>query len=328
MTALLWLALAAAPGCPKALATASRAGSPQALAAQAPALVTALVERGAGGPAAAIAAEADSLARAAESGTAAPADAERFRARLARHCALAAERRQPRALRPGDRHALEAILARPEFSRARADATVLGRWLSELWRRILDLLGGEEAGRYASGGRTAFFAALLAALLAALVWSLRRHRAPPAQAGRGAPAATFHLPLPDESPARARQALARGLWAEAVRHAFAALLGSLERAGRIPRGRTLTNREMAHHLAALLTPSSAAPSATASTAIATTAGAPAPVGSPSAALARGFAELCTRFDRTVYGGAPVGAAEATAFLERAGELGSLVEARP
>lgn len=301
MTALLALALLAAPGCPAALAAAAGIESPRDLGAQAPALVALLVERGAGGPAAALGSEADAFAEAALAGEGdLAALAERFRARLARHCALAAERPAGTALRPGDRLVLDQILARPEFRRARADPGALGRWLADLWRRVLELLGTEEAGRYATGGRTAFFAAVALALAAGLAWAVRRRRAGEPGQRRPVPAAATALPPPDRSEALARAALAAGRQAEAVRHAFLALLGTLERQGRLPRGRALTNRELAGHLAA--------------------AGPRLP-----GALAPGFAELALRFDRTVYGGAPVSAGEAAAYLDRARELWALGE---
>jgi hypothetical protein len=111
------------------------------------------------------------------------------------------------------------------------------------------------------------------------------------------------LPAPDHCDALARAALAAGRWAEAVRHAFLALLGVLERQGRVPRGRALTNRELASHLAAT------APRL-------------------PAALAPGFADLAARFDLAIYGGARVAAGEAAAFLDRARELWALSEAAP
>ena len=55
MTALLALALAAAPGCPEAVAAAERLDSPRDLALAAPGVVLRLVDRGAGGAAEALA---------------------------------------------------------------------------------------------------------------------------------------------------------------------------------------------------------------------------------------------------------------------------------
>jgi hypothetical protein len=305
VTALLALALAAAPGCPEAIAAAAGLDSPRDLGLAAPAVVAGLVHRGAGGPADALAFEAEAFAEAARSGEGdLAAMAERFRSRLARHCALAAQAPAGAALRPGDRHALEEILSRPEFRQARADRGAVGRWLAELWRRILDLLGTSEAGRYAAGGRTLFFAAVAAAMAAALAWSVRRRRGGrTAREHPRAHAAPSALAPPDRSEALARSALQDGDWAEAVRHAFLMLLGALERHGRVPRGRARTNRELASHLAA------AGPG-------------------PAPALAGGFADLAVRFDGTVYGGAPVGAGEAAAFLERAVELRALCEGAP
>ena len=303
MTALLALALAAAPGCPEALA-AARLESPAQLGADAGAIVSRLVEQGAGGPAAALRAEAAALAEAArEDAGGLEAPAERFRARLARHCALAAERPDGATLRPGDRRALDEILARAEFQGARSGSGALSRWLLELWRRILDLLGTEEAGRYATGGRTAFFAAAVLAVVAGLAWAVRRRRAAQGSERPAAPAATSALPPPDRRDALAQVALAAGRWPEAMRLSFLALLGALERGGLVPRGRALTNRELAGHLAAT--------------------GPRLP-----AALAPGFADLAGRFDRAIYGGTPVAAGEAAAFLDRARDLRALSEAAP
>ena len=318
MTALLALALAGAPGCPEALAAAARFESPRALGVEATAIAALLVERGAGGPAAALGAEADAFADAALASEGdLEALAERFRARLARHCALAAERPGGPALRPGDRRALDEILARAEFQRARSDPGALARWLAELWRRILDLLGTEEAGRYATGGRTAFFAAVALALAAGLAWAVRRRRAPEGGERAPAPVATPTLPAPDQTEALARAALAAGRWAEAVRQAFLALLGVLERQGRVPRGRSLTNRELASHLAATAPrlPAALAPGF-------------ADLAPGFADLAPGFADLAARFDLAIYGGARVAAGEAAAFLDRARNLWTLSEAAP
>ncbi len=302
MTALLALALATAPACPDALAAAEGFDSPAALGLAAPAVVAGLVARGAGGPADALAFEAEAFAGAVRSGEGdLPALAERFRARLARHCALAAAPAARAGLRPGDRRALEEILSRPEFREARADRGALSRWLADLWRRIIDFLASEEAGRYAAGGRTAFFAAVAAAAAAGLAWALRRRRRAGAagERSRALPVAS-PLPPPDRSEALARAALQAGNWAEALRQAFLMLLGTLEQKGRVPRGRALTNRELASRLAAAGT-------------------------GPTAALAGGFADLAARFDGAVYGAAPVVAGEAAAFLARAVELRALCE---
>jgi hypothetical protein len=295
VTVLLALALAAAPGCPEALAEADRAGEPEALAASASGIVGRLVHGG--GPTLALAAEADALAEAAKG----PPDAfrlaaDRFRARLRRHCDLAAAPSGTGKLTPGERSKLDEILARPEFGRARADPYALSRWLYDLWRRLLDILGTAQAGKYATGGRTFFVAAVAAALVAALAVSVRRRRAArPASAPAGAAEGATALPAPQEGAALAEAALAGGRAAEAVRQSFLALLASLERCGRVPRGRTLTNREMAVLLGA------------------------------TGDLSSGFSTLASLFDRVVYGGVPVAAEEARAFLSRSRSLRGLLE---
>lgn len=296
MTALLTLALAAAPGCPEALAAASLE-SPRQLGAEATAIVARLVERGAGGPATALEAEAEAFAEAARTGAGGLDEtAERFRARLARHCALAAERPAGAALRPGDRRALDEILARPEFQGARSGSGALSRWLLDLWQRILDLLGTEKAGRYAVGGRTAFFAAVALAALAGLAWAVRRRRAGRAERPP-VPEAASRLPAPEESDEQALAAFGpRHLF---ERRGFLRVLRRLELKGWIPRGRALTNQELARHLAAQA--------------------------GPPAVLAPDFADLAARFDLAIYGGAPTSGVH---FLHRAQRLLDLIEAAP
>jgi hypothetical protein len=317
VTALLALALAAAPGCPGALLAADRAATPEALAASAPGIVARLDRDGAGGPSLALAAEADALVAAAE---AAPDGlrlaADRFRARLRRHCDLARAPAATGAATPAERAALDGILARPEFGRARADPFALSRWLYGLWRTLADLLGTAEAGKYATGGRTLFLAAVALALGAALLVHLRRRRAArPASAPARDAAGAMALPPPDEGDALAEAALASGRTAEAVRQSFLALLASLERSGRVPRGRTLTNLEMAAVLGSRRPPRAF----------------PAPASAPllpAAAtddLPSGFAALASLFDRVVYGGAPVGAEEARSCLGRSRSLRGRVD---
>jgi len=287
VTGLLALALAAAPGCPEALLAARRIDAPEALAASAPGIVARLELDGAGGPTLALAVEAETLAAAERD---APGElraaGDRFRARLRRHCDLAAAPAAPGAATPADRATLDAILARPEFGRARADPLALSRWLYALWRRLVDLLGTAEAGSYATGGRTLFLAALVLVVgIAALAHVRRRRVERPASATPGATAAAAALPAPEVGDALAEAALAAGRPAEAVRQSFLSLLASLERSGRVPRGRALTNREMAALLAA-------------------------------GDLSSGFAALASLFDRVVYGAAPVGVEEARACLGR------------
>lgn len=310
MTAILALALAVVPGCPEALAAADRDATPEALAGSASSIVGRL--QPGGGPALALAAEAEALGDAAHG----PPDAlrlaaGRFRARLRRHCDLASAPAAAGMPTPSERSRLEEILARPEFERAREDPFAPSRWLYGLWRRLLELLGTAEAGEYAIGGRSLFFAAVVLALGAALIVSLRRRRsaARPASAPEGG-AGAWTLPLPEEGDALAEDALRGGRGAEAVRHSFLALLASLERSGRVPRGRALTNQELAALLGSPLASATLAP----------------PLASGAGGeLSSGFASLASAFDRVVYGRVPVAAEEARACLARSRALRDLLD---
>lgn len=293
MTALLALALAAAPGCPAALAEAAPLPPPE-LAARAPGIVERLELAGAGGPVAALRALAGAAASPGPDGAAA---ARRFRAALSRHCALAALPQGPDG--EAERARLAEILSRPEFRRAEADPHAIRRAILGLWARIFETLGTTEAERYASVVRAVFLAAAAAAALL-LALSLRRRRA-----GRVAREEEA-LPLRalEQAPAgaeRAEEALSRGDAREAVRQAFLAVLGSLERAGRIPRGRALTNGEVVGSLAA-------------------------GPGGGSPALPGEVARLAALFDRTIYGLRPVGLDEAREAVAGALRVASAGEA--
>jgi hypothetical protein len=283
VTALLALALAAAQGCPEALARAA-ATPDDALAARAPALVEELEEAGAGGPTAALAAAARALAA---TGTDPAHDlpAASFRGALARHCALAAAPALPPAS-TAERETLAAILARPELSRSRSDPYALRRALERLWEWLVALLGTSEAERYASLGRALFLGVAVGALvLAGSALRRRRREGRGADPERGEPAAPGVAP--DESAARAEEALRRGDGRGAVRFALLAALGALERAGRVPRGRALTNGELLEALAP----------------------------TPTATLSSELALVVRAFDRAVYGGQPVGDGEARSAVE-------------
>lgn len=183
---------------------------------------------------------------------------------------------------------LESVYARAEHRRARADPAALRRTLAGLWARILDRLGSAEAERYASVGRAAFVAAAVAAGAAGLAAARRRRRGAPAGRPRAAGIVRAPLPAPDRSAALAEEALARGDLRGAVRHAFLSALSALEAAARLPRERSLTNRELAARLHAVAAP-----------------------------LAAPFATLARTFDGAVYGGLPVGEKEARESLELA-----------
>jgi hypothetical protein len=285
------LALAAAPGCPEALA-AARLTDDEAIVARAPALVRELEEAGAG-PTAARAAAAAAAGTAGE-GRSRAAAANLFRGALVRHCALAAAPAGPEAT-AADRAALAEILARPELSQARLDPWAIRRALVRMWDWLVELLGTQEAERYASLGRALFLGAAAAALGLTLA-AHRRRTGAARERGARARGAAPRAPGVDASAERAEEALRRGEAREAVRFALLAALGALERAGRIPRGRALTNEEVVRIAAGR-------PTATA-TATAT------PTATDLALLARSF-------DRAVYGGLPVGVDEARTAVEQA-----------
>ena len=285
MIPLLALALATAPGCGAALSDAARL-SPEALAERAPALVERLAGDGAGGPATALERAAGALAHP-PAGTL-DAQARIFRAALARHCALAAAPPVAGAT-ARERAELAEILARPELARPRVDPYALRRALLAIRDWILDLLGTAEAERYASLGRALFLAvAVGAGLLAMAALRRRARRGTPASAriAAGMDAAATAL---DASAARAEEALRRGDAREAVRHAFLAALGALERDGGLPRGRTLTNGEIVAAFRA----------------------------TPTSTLQDDLPALAAAFDRAVYGGISASVEDARAALERA-----------
>jgi hypothetical protein len=284
IAALLGLFLAAAPGCPAALAEAA-ALPPDDLAAEARPLVRWLESAGGAGPFDALHRAAAALEHAPD-----PSDRERasaaFRSAVARHCALAGAAAIPGAT-ARDRAELAAVLARPELAPAR-DPFALRRLLRRLWERIVELLGTSEAERYASAGRAVFLAAAAAAAVLALA-ALRRRRV---ESSTARPAAFLALARrgPDASAASAEEALRRGDAREAVRQAFLAALAALERAGRVPPGRALTNGE----IVAMIATSTSTPT-----------------------MAEDVATLARAFDRAVYGGLPVAADAAAAAVRRA-----------
>jgi hypothetical protein len=298
LTALLLpLLLAAAPGCPAALARTAAEPDPAALARAATAIVAALEREGAGGPTGALRRAALEGAQSAEAGREAAARAgASFRAALEGHCALAAAPRLPPAT-GAERAALDSVLARPEFRRARLDPAALRRALLAAWTAVLDLLGTAEAERYASLGRAVLLGAAAAALLVAAA-GLRR-RGGRAREAPAPPPEALTLPRPEASVSSAEAALARDDRRGAVRDAFLATLAALEQAGRIPRGRALTNAEVVRRVGA---PGAAAP----------------------APLAGELALLAGTFDRAVYGARAVERAEAVSSLARARRIAELL----
>jgi hypothetical protein len=286
VAALLLLA-APPPGCAEALA--ARSLPPDALAERALELAA---RAAAGGPARGLEREAGELAAAGAGDR--PALAARFAAALESHCRLRQEPRGRVRVAPGDREELERILSQPRFARARLDQGILGRWISQAWEWLLGLLGTGEAERYASGGRTAFFAAVAAAavLLGARALSrrARRRRAPP-------PAEPEVEPPRPPAPAP-EAALAGGDPTGAVRAAFLLALEALEHAGALPAGRALTNAEMARRLEA-----------------------------QASEAAADFTGLARAFDRAVYGGARPAPSEAASCVAAARRFAAAVAGR-
>jgi hypothetical protein len=210
----------------------------------------------------------------------------RFRAALLHHCALASQAALP-APDPGHRARAAEILDRPEFRAARADPEAFRRWLLDLWQRVLALLETGEAQRYAAFSRAVFLTAAAGAALLGLLALRRRRRWPAAPVAEPETAA----PPPDVRLDRAEAAAARGEAARAIRLAFLAALGALERRGVVPPGRALTNRELVEQL---------------------------PATEPARIDA--LRTISRLFDRTVYGGLPAGGAEAAAALAAARTL--------
>jgi hypothetical protein len=283
---LLAAALAAAPGCPAALARAATLSDPD-LAREAAPLVEQLERDGSGGPVLALRDQAR------WTGLAGPLDqpvaAARFRAALARHCALAAQAALP-APDPGDRARAQEILDRPGFRRARADPEALRRWLLALWQRVLDLVEIDEVQRYATFSRAVFLTAAAVAVLFGVVALGRRRGAlrPPAREGP-----IEARPAPDSRLDAAEEAAAAGEAVQAVRLALLAALSALERQGAVPPGRALTNQELVGQLRRA-----------------------------DPARVAALRTLSRLFDRAVYGGLPAGAAEAAAALQAARTLGA------
>jgi hypothetical protein len=324
VTALLALALAAAPGCPAALAETAGL-EPTTLAARAPAIVERLDAAGGGGPVEAVARAARDVARGARTPEGPARAAAAFAAALSRHCALADLPASPDPS-PADRERLREILARPELARGRGDPWALRRALLALWARLLDALGSAEAERYASFGRALFLGVAAAAVFlagAALRRRLGGSRRTAARSGEGAAGAQGD----DGSVARAEEALRRGDGREAVRWALLAALGALERAGRVPRGRALTNAEVV--ACATATPSSPvtlseAPPQAARSRRAASPSTPTPTStttsSPTSTLASDLSALVRAFDRAVYGDQPVAPDDAARAVACAGRV--------
>ena len=304
MSALFALVVAAA-GCPEALARADALASRE-LAGRAEEIVATIDASGAG-PTGALARAARALASAEGSPSGLDAAAASFRTALGRHCALAALPVGPDPS-PRDREALAEVLARPELAHARPDLWAIRRALDRIWDWIVDLLGTAEAERYASVGRALFVGAAAGATVL-LLSALRRRVARPSRPRASAPADPGAArPAPDASAAHAEEALRRGDGRAAVRFALLSALGALEQAGRVPRGRTLTNGEL------VAAATASAPRE------------PAEGRTGAGSLPADLEVLARAFDRAIYGGAPVAPDDARAALERARRV--VASARP
>jgi hypothetical protein len=184
-----------------------------------------------------------------------------------------------------DRAALAEVLADPEFQAQRWRGEALRQWLAGWWERLTELLGTTEAERWADLGRAVFFLAVAVALL--LAWrAARRRRARAPDRGRpGHDAAPASLPTRAVTLADAERALSAGQAAEAVRLAFLAAVGAVQRRLRAAAAEFLTGSELAERVAD-----------------------------------EGFARLARLHERTVFGRQPVTREEAAAALAVAARL--------
>ena len=160
--------------------------------------------------------------------------------------------------------------------------------LKELFQRLLALLDTPQAERYAGFSRAVF---LLATAAAAFLFLLFLRRGHPSRPAHLPPPAEVREEAQDKGLEGARAAAARGDGREAVRLSLLAALAALERAGKIPLGRALTNLELVRLLS-----------------------------KPGEAGAQPLAVLTHLFDRAIYGGRPTFDAEAKAALEAAKAL--------
>ncbi len=147
-----------------------------------------------------------------------------------------------------------------------------------------------QAQRYAAFGRAVFLGAVAAAVLLAILafrrpLGARRASSPESPASGAAP--------PDARLSAAEAAAAAGQAALAIRLAFLAALGALEREGLVPPGRALTSLELLQHL------DRAAPARTGA-----------------------LVALSRACDEVVYGGHTAGASQADAALRAARALGA------
>lgn len=154
------------------------------------------------------------------------------------------------AVRPGDREALEAILARPEFAQARApDVDGLSRlaaWLTAWMDALFETSGAQS---FARGTRVLILALALAVVLgvAFRLAAMRRKGVAP-ESGEGSTArAARPLDSPETHLARAGTVLEADP-REAIREGLFALLSSLERRALARPDRVKTNREIAEQL--------------------------------------------------------------------------------
>ncbi len=186
---------------------------------------------------------------------------------------------------PADRQALAAVLSDPEFQAQRWRGEALRRWLAGWWERLTEFLGTAEAERWAGLGRAVFFAAAAVALL--LLWrAARKRRATTARVtrreGPGARPEGRKVAVAD-----AERALAAGDAPEAVRLAFLAAIGAIQRRLRTAMAEVLTGSELAGRV-------------------------------PD----EGFGRLARLHERTVFGCRPVTLEEASAALAVAARLAS------
>lgn len=188
-----------------------------------------------------------------------------------------------------DREALARVLAQPEFQAQRWRGDALRQWLAGWWERLTELLGTEEAERWAGLGRAVFLSAVVVALL--LLWRAARHRRGSARAAarRREPegAASAAVAAGSVAVADAERALAAGDPPEAVRLAFLAAIAAIRRQLPSAAAAVLTGSELAGRVAD-----------------------------------EGFGRLARLHERTVYGRRPVTTQEAEAALAEATRMAS------
>ena len=202
---------------------------------------------------------------------------------------LAAERSTPAPEVRTDRTRLQEILSRSEFSQARQrQGDVLQRILRQVKAWLEELLETRQAQSFATSTRTVVLVLGVAVVLFALL-RLRHWKTVPerTEARAEAGAAALRLDSPGEHLTRARAALGTQP-REAIRQGLLAMLSSLEERKLARPDRVKTNRELVGEL---------------------------PGRGASARLTQEVERLVRWYDRAFYSLEPVGAEDATRFVD-------------